>query len=143
LQVKKRPVHKGLIVIGACVEVFLPELAQLNSVERAAVRASWPGAVTWLLPSERFAYWVTGGRDRVAVRVPGHRQARALSRIFGGPLVSTSANLSGRPAARSSLMARRGIRLGVDYFLPGEVVANSGPSEIRTVSGQRLREARE
>jgi L-threonylcarbamoyladenylate synthase len=141
LRVKRRPVHKGLILIGASADVFSQELAQLSAVERSTVCASWPGAVTWLLPNRQFAYWVTGGREEVAVRVPGHGQARALCRAFGGPLVSTSANISGRPAACSGLTARRSMRTGVDYFLPGEVAFAGGPSEIRTLSGRRLRGA--
>jgi L-threonylcarbamoyladenylate synthase len=89
LRVKSRTPDKGLIVIGADAETFAPELDALNAPQREEVLASWPGRVTWLLPSDRFPHWITGGRDTVAVRVPGHAQARALCRKFGGPLVST------------------------------------------------------
>ncbi len=141
LQLKARAVDKGLIVIGASPADFSGELGRLSAAQRAQVCESWPGPVTWVLPNDRFAGWVTGGRDQVAVRVPGHPQARALCHAFGGPLVSTSANLAGRTPARSALHARRSLRDGVDYFLPGEVLAPSGPSEIRTPAGQRLRSA--
>ena len=141
LQFKARAVDKGLIVIGASSADFSDELGRLSIAQRTQVCESWPGPVTWVLPNERFAGWITGGRDQVAVRVPGHPQARALCHAFGGPLVSTSANLAGRPPARSALRARRILRDGVDYFLPGEVLAPSGPSEIRTPAGQWLRPA--
>jgi L-threonylcarbamoyladenylate synthase len=141
LHLKARAVDKGLIVIGASPTDFRDELWQLSQARRAQVCESWPGPVTWVLPSDRFAGWVTGGRDQVAVRVPGHPQARALCHAFGGPLVSTSANLAGRTPARSVLHARRSLRGGVDYFLPGEVLAPSGPSEIRTPGGPQLRSA--
>ena len=141
LQFKARAVDKGLIVIGASSADFSDELGRLSIAQRTQVCESWPGPVTWVLPNERFAGWITGGRDQVAVRVPGHPQARALCHAFGGPLVSTSANLAGRPPARSALRARRVLRDGVDYFLPGEVLAPAGPSEIRTPAGQWLRPA--
>lgn len=155
LALKGRPVSKGLIVIGADADMFALELASLSPDDRARVLTSWPGAVTWILPNQRFPDWITGGRSQVAVRVPGHAQARALSRAFGGPLVSTSANPSGRPPARSMLQARGqfGPMRGrsqrdrsappfpgeQDYLLPGEVLSPGSPSQIRTLAGDVLR----
>lgn len=150
LALKGRPLSKGLIVIGGDADTFAAELQGLDTLERQRVLASWPGPVTWILPNHRFPDWITGGRDEVAVRVPGHPQARALARAFGGPLVSTSANPSGRPPARQALQARRQFasadRQGGrrfpgprDYILPGAVLAPGAPSQIRTLSGQVLR----
>lgn len=141
LALKQRGVDKGLIVIGAGPECFEPELALLTASARARVLASWPGAVTWLLPNERFPMWITGTHHNVAVRVPGHPQARALCRAFGSPLVSTSANVAGRPAARTELRARRALGRAPDiaYVLPGDTLGHAGPSEIRTLSGDFVR----
>lgn len=138
LALKSRRPEKGLIVIGAHSDVFFEELASLSKSQRQAIDASWPGAVTWLLPSQRFPHWITGGRVNVAVRVPGHDQSRALCRAYGGPLVSTSANYAGRPAARNSYQAAK-IAAGepaIGYLLPGATLAReSGPSEIRDLQG--------
>jgi len=139
LTLKNRAQEKGLIVIGAQPDVFQPELASLTETQLRTVNASWPGAVTWLLPTQRFPHWITGGRLTVAVRVPGHEQSRALSRAFGGPLVSTSANYAGRSAARNSLQAARfaSREPAVGYLLPGATLAPAtGPSEIRDLQGQ-------
>lgn len=149
LRCKQRAAGKGLIVIGAAGECFEPELAGLGASARARVTASWPGAVTWIVPNRRFPRWITGGRDTVAVRVPGHAQARALCRAFGGPLTSSSANLSGRPAARCRLqarallqeLARRPDQAADLFLLPGETLGRAGPSEIRTLCGALLRES--
>jgi L-threonylcarbamoyladenylate synthase len=152
LACKGRSAAKGLIVIGACSECFAPELAAVEETARTAVMESWPGAVTWVLPNRRFPPWITGGRDTVAVRVPGHAQARALCRAYGSPLVSSSANRSGRPPARRRLQAhglmrdlrRRGLLDGhADelYLLPGETQGRQTPSELRTLSGASLRGA--
>ena len=103
---------------------------------------TWPGPVTWVIPSVRFPAWISGGRDSVALRVPGHAQARALCRAFGGPLVSTSANRGGRPASRSPLQALAQLGASnLDYVLPGRVGDAAGPSEIRTLGGAPLRPA--
>lgn len=145
LACKGRDAGKGLLLIGAAGVCFEPELSALGEDERARIEASWPGPVTWVVPNRRFPPWITGGRDTVAVRVPGHPQARALCRAFGGPLVSTSANRAGRPPARrrlqaAALLAELRPRAGAPiHLLPGETLGRSGPSEIRTLSGERLR----
>jgi L-threonylcarbamoyladenylate synthase len=140
LQMKRRPVTKGLILIAAEPALFEPELAAVDAATAARVVNSWPGAETWLLPNRRFPSWITGGGGSVAVRVPGHLQARRLCARFGAPLVSTSANPGGRPPARDALSVRRYFDGRVDYVLPGQVGARVNPSRIRdAVSGSVVR----
>ncbi len=139
LALKQRDAGKGLILVGGSVEDFAPELASLADSERVAVQASWPGAETWILPSNRFPAWITGGRDSVAVRVSGHPQVRALCSAFAAPIVSTSANPGGRSPARNQFKARAYFHELVDYVLPGEVRETHGPSCIRTPAGEILR----
>ncbi len=143
LAVKQRDPDKGLIVIGADASCFEPELGELTESERRTVESTWPGAVTWLVPNTRFPWWITGSRSngagRVAVRVPGHAQSRAICAAFGGPLVSTSANRSGRPSTANELHVRRRFRSLVDYVVPGRTSARNRPSELRTLDGTVLR----
>ena len=140
LAVKGRAAAKGLIVIADAAARFAPELDALDAAARTRIVASWPGAVTWLVGNRRFPPWVTGGRDTVAIRVPGHAQARALAGAFGGPLISTSANRSGdSPALRAEdVQAELGDE--IDYLLPGETGPRGGPSRIiDAATGEVLR----
>jgi L-threonylcarbamoyladenylate synthase len=142
LALKQRSTGKGLILIGADPTQFAAELGCLSVPEQSAVLASWPGPETWIVPNRTFPAWITGGRDQVAVRVPGHVQARALCEIFGGPLVSTSANLSGQAPPVTELGARAryfGSRRCVDYLLPGQVNRPGVASRIRSPDGRVLR----
>lgn len=139
LALKQREVAKGLILVSADAHDFAPELGRLTEAERATVQASWPGAETWILPSSRFPVWITGGRDRVAVRVTEHPQFSALCCAFGAPIVSTSANPGGRPPARNQLKARAYFQQQVDFVLPGEILDVRGPSRIRTPAGEIVR----
>lgn len=129
--VKGRDAAKGFIVIAAGAQAFEPELDALPEDRAAAVRASWPGAVTWVMASQRFPHWITSGRPTVAIRVPGHAQARALASCFGGPIVSTSANRSGEPPARTAAEVAATLGEEVDYLLPGRTGGRTGPSTIR------------
>jgi L-threonylcarbamoyladenylate synthase len=140
LELKGRSVAMGLIVIGDSSAMFASELAGLEPRMRARIEASWPGPNTWIVPNVRFPAWITGAHRTVALRVPGHAQARALCHACGGPLVSTSANPSGRPAPRTALAARRYFQSVVDYVLAGATVPGDGPSRIRdATTGATLR----
>lgn len=70
--------------------------------ERAALLAErlWPGPLTLVLAAAGLPDAITSGTGGVAVRVPDHVFLRHLCRR-SGPLVSTSANQSGRPAPRT------------------------------------------
>jgi len=142
LALKGRPPDRGLIVIAARWEQVAGWVdASPAQIERA--RADWPGPVTWLLPAAPgVPPWITGGRDAVAVRVTAHPVAAALSLGYGGPLVSTSANRSGRPPARTALAVRRAFGPALDCVVSGAVERGAGPSEIRDArSGRVLRAA--
>lgn len=140
LEIKGRDAGKGLIVAAGRTEMFASELEGLEDDMAARIRASWPGAVTWVVPNRRFPPWITGDRDTVAIRVPGHEQARALADAFGGAIVSTSANRSGVEPARTAQAVVDALGEAVDFILPGEIGCSAGPSRIiDALHGRTLR----
>ena len=140
VQIKGRDADKGLIVAAGRAETFATELAGLDDDVAARIRDSWPGAVTWVVVNRRFPAWITGGRDTVAIRVPGHAQARALADAFGGAIVSTSANHSGAEPARTPEAVLDKLGEMVDFILPGKIGSRPGPSRIvDALSGRALR----
>ncbi|RJS91286.1 tRNA threonylcarbamoyladenosine biosynthesis protein RimN [Salinisphaera sp. Q1T1-3] len=132
LTLKQRDVSRGLIVIAADPAHLAPLVApDAGSAWQRAV-ASWPAAVTWLLPARANApYWLTGRHDRIALRQPAHALTRALCASFGGPLVSTSANVSGRPPVRSTWTARAQFGPYIEQVLAGAPDSPGVPSTIR------------
>ncbi len=132
LAVKRRSWRKGLLLIGADLAqleryVVLPPEPLLSEV-----LASWPGPVTWVLearPPRR--PWLTGGRDSVAVRLTAHALARELCARVGQAVVSTSANLSGRPPFTRVLPLRRALHSAVDAVVAGELGGLAKPTLIR------------
>src|SRR5512143_218632 len=97
LNLKQRPWQKGLILIAADLAQLDPYLLPLDEMMRARVVPTWPGPNTWLLPARvETPHWLRGEHDTLAVRVTAHPVAAALCRAFGGPIVSTSANLAGK-----------------------------------------------
>ncbi len=141
LALKRRPPHKGLILIAADFAQLAPFLQPLTSADHARLAATWPGPYTWLIPARSDTpRWLRGRHDTLAVRVTAHPLAAALCRTCGHPLVSTSANLSGHPPARGALAVRRQLGAAIDYLLPGSTGGAARPTEIRDLrSGRRVR----
>ncbi|HEY5804201.1 MAG TPA: Sua5/YciO/YrdC/YwlC family protein [Lysobacter sp.] len=143
LAIKQRPVEKGLILIAGGLDQIdgLLDWEALPPPRREAVLATWPGPNTWIVPTTaRVPRWITGAHEGVAVRISSHPTVIALCAAFGGPLVSTSANLSGEPPvlARNALDPRLLARL--DGITEGETGGLGSPTTIRDArSGTRLR----
>ncbi len=134
LAIKQREVEKGLILITATETQLEPFVAMdaLDARQRDAVRATWPGAATWIVPASAMApRWITGSHDGIAVRVSAHPPVVALCNAFGGALVSTSANRAGREAP----MRIAGLDPEVVALLDGVVEGETGglqqPTPIR------------
>jgi L-threonylcarbamoyladenylate synthase len=79
-----------------------------------------------------------GEHTTLAVRVTAHPLASALCETFGGPIVSTSANLAGHEPARNALTVRRELGSRVDYILHGELGDSEKPTEIRDAATGRI-----
>jgi len=143
IEIKQRDPGAGFILL-ACDESQLQPYLETDPNKMPAVMETWPGPVSWVMPASVLTPgWITGNRDTVAVRVTAHPLAAALCRAFGSAIVSTSANRSGRAAARSTIQVRKRFGSIVDYILPGETGKEEMPSEIRDVrSGTVLRPTR-
>jgi len=138
---KQRDADKGLILIASDISQLLPFMAPISAAVMKTLEASWPGPVTWVVPAAAaLPFWLSGGRDTLAVRVTAHPIAAALCQAAGMALVSTSANKSGQPPARTALAVRAQFGAGVDCILPGAVGGLSKPTEIReALTGKVLR----
>ncbi len=141
LAIKRRAMHKGLILIAADFAQLAPFLLPLSPADQARIAATWPGPYTWLIPAcADTPRWLRGRHDTLAVRVTAHPLAAALCRACGHALVSTSANFSGRPPARTALAVRRQLGRAIDALLPGPVGGAAKPTEIRDLrSGRQVR----
>ncbi|OBQ45893.1 L-threonylcarbamoyladenylate synthase [Halodesulfovibrio spirochaetisodalis] len=90
------------VLIGSMDQ--LPLVTDVTSdIVMALANRFWPGALSILVTaSDRIPSVLTGETGRVAVRVTPHPVAQQLCLEAGVPLVSTSANMSGRPAVTAA-----------------------------------------
>lgn len=143
IRLKKRPQHKGMIVIGDGVGQLRPLLAPLDAADTACLEKAWPAAKTFVVPaSDKVLPLLRGsGRSKLAVRVPAHEGARQLCFQLATPLVSTSCNKAGFKPCRFTREARRqfGQHKAV-WVIAGQIGFAKSPSQIIDLeSGIRLR----
>lgn len=141
LDLKGRAEHRGLILIGYHWDQFKPYLNGLDQQQQSNLQKTHKKPITWLIPDNGCAPpWIVGNHDTLAVRVTSHPVAAALCKAYGGPLVSTSANPQGLPAATSGFKVRRYFSKSLDYQTPGRVGAATKASEIRhLLTGEVIR----
>lgn len=140
LAIKSRPVDKGLILVADNVRQFDFLFEDFPQAWLDRMASTWPGPNTWLVPHRgMLPQWITGVHETVALRVSDHPQVRDLCSLVG-PLVSTSANPQGRPAARTRLRVEQYFRGQLDLVLGGRLGGRKNPSVIRDLAtGQVVR----
>ena len=141
LKIKNRHQKKGLILIAsdwAQVAHFIQPVASDALKEAHRV---WPGPYTWVFPANHHVPpWIRGEHTGVAIRITAHPVCRALCTAINGPIVSTSANLSGKPSIRNIHALRAQLGKKIEGIVAGELGGAPTPCRIQDVqSGKILR----
>jgi L-threonylcarbamoyladenylate synthase len=141
LALKQRSMDKGIILIASTIKQIEPFILPLTTQHKQLLDKTWPGPITWLLPAQPSApQWITGKHDQIALRVIAHPLAKALCETVGHAIVSTSANISQRPPAKTPLAIRRYFHNALDYILTGPLGNLDKPTEIRDlITGDSIR----
>jgi release factor glutamine methyltransferase len=122
-RLKGRPPEKPAAVMFFDRGRALAALPEIGPRTRALLERLLPGAVTVLVPSERFP--LAGGSGTLGLRVPDLPTFAAVSR----PALQSSANLTGGPDATRLDEVPEPIRRGADLVLDGGALAGT-PSTV-------------
>jgi L-threonylcarbamoyladenylate synthase len=140
---KGRPEGKPFPLVAADLAMVLG-VARMDAVARRLAERFWPGPLTLVLPAlPGLPAPITGGTETVGIRVPGSEVARELSRAAGGPIVSTSANVSGGAPPSSAEELDAGLVTRIDAVLDAGPTPGGLPSTVVAVDGERLSLLRE
>src|ERR1700676_4781990 len=88
-------------------------------------KAFWPGPLTLVLPKANHcpvADLAPAGLDTIAIRVPAHPVARQILRVFCGPVVAPSANLSGHVSPTTAAHVQSDLMGRIDLIVDGGAV---------------------
>lgn len=143
LTLKQRDPRKGLILLASDFSLLLPyvDMAKITPAIKQNILARWPNGVTQVLPKNPLlSPLLCGEFDSIAVRVTNQPDVVELCRHVDKPIVSTSANLSGKePAAKWEDLDPRLIE-HLDYVIKGNTLGFDKPSTIvDAISGQQYR----
>ncbi len=104
------------------------------------IAAHWPGPLSLImLASGIVPERVRGAGGTVALRCPNDPLSNALLGRIGGPVVSSSANLSGQPPAESAEEVIRYFGNQLDLVLDGGERRGGVPSTLVDVTGARAK----
>lgn len=143
LKLKKRHFKKGFILVASNYSQLIPYISQhkLSLQQKKKMFSYWPGFVTFLVPANpNIPKWITGISNLVAVRVTKHKLVKQICDIFGKPIISTSANISGMEASRSIEEVFK--YFGKDFpLLYGNLGNYINPSKIyNIITGEMIRD---
>jgi L-threonylcarbamoyladenylate synthase len=122
---KGRPADHPVIVHFKDAASAFEWAREVPEEARMLAEKFWPGPITLILKrSPKAKDFVTGGQDRVGLRVPSHPVAQALLRAFGGGVAAPSANEFGKVSPTTAQHVSGDLAGKVDLILEG------GPSEV-------------
>jgi len=139
LALKSRHESAGLVLIASDLDQLGAWVADVSQALLDRALRTWPGPVTWLFPrAEGVPDFVAGRHDTVAVRITAHVPSRQLCAALGSALISTSANPTTDPPARSAAEVRKYFGDGLAGILAGELGDGKKPSEIRDLASGNI-----
>lgn len=113
---RRNPKKPMIILIGALTDLKLFNI-KINSGLKKQLLKFWPGKVSIILkcPSKKFSY-LHRGIKTLAFRLPAKKSLINLIKKTG-PLVAPSANIEGKPPAKTIRQAKRYFRDKVDFYV--------------------------
>ena len=133
---KGRETDKGLILLIRGREDLDALGADIPPAAEILIEAFWPGPLTLVFPAAPgLPEHLAEIASTIALRMSDAPVANALLHHVGGPITSTSANLSGKPSARSARNAADILGHSVDLILDGGESSDLRPSTLVDVTG--------
>lgn len=144
-EAKRRAASSALPVIIGSLEQLAFLTGEAHPLARELMRVFWPGPLSILFPAlPAVPEALCAGTGRVAVRFTSHLAAAALCLAAGRPLVSSSANISGKPAAtRPDELTDELLQRADGVYLADPLPAGGPSSSIVEVTDEGLRVVRE
>jgi len=133
LSLKNRKKEKGLILLAADFTQLMPyiDVSQVSQEQLQQVLARWPNGVTQLLPkNKKLSPLLSGQFKTIAVRITDQPDVVTLCNLTNKPIVSTSANLSGKEPAKTWEKIDTDLIKHLDYIIKGCTLGYTQPSQI-------------
>jgi L-threonylcarbamoyladenylate synthase len=143
-KIKKRPLDKAFILIAADPLQVRAIVAEIPENAERLMESFWPGPLTIVFrASPSLAQTEFRRVKTIAVRIPDSAICLSLLKHCGFPLVSTSANASGGPAASNTRDVIALFQNELDLIIDGGSTPGAVPSTIVDVTKNPVKIVRE
>jgi len=141
LKLKRRTVDKGFLLVAFNWEQIQDLIKGNDDNTMCAVRKTWPGHITWTFPAtDKVPSWIKGAHDTIAIRLSAHPVVQALCKKYGGPIISTSANIKGEKPIKEIEKLKKEFDKKIAMIVPGELGKAGKPSRIQNaMTGEIIR----
>jgi L-threonylcarbamoyladenylate synthase len=133
---KNRPIEKAIPVLIADVNDLEMVADEVPDMARILAARFWPGPLTCIVPKKQTLPRAVSATATVAVRIPDHREARALLRA-AGPMAVTSANISGHQSPVTAQQVYEQLSGRIPLILNGGVTPGGVPSTLVDCTGMQ------
>ena len=143
-ELKGREENKPILLLISSMDQLERFVADQSGAFRIIASQHWPAPLT-LIGSARpeLPVALTAGTNTIGVRLADDENVRALVGVCGGALTATSANLSGKPPARTAREVEDYFPEGIDLIIDGGDVTVTEPSTVLDLSEAEPRLVRE
>ena len=119
-RLKRRTAPLAAVALVPDAESIHTLVDEVPAVAESLMRRHWPGQLSILFPASALVpARVRGETGKIALRVPKTPLPRALLEAVGGPLMASSANLTGEAAARDAAAVVATFGNQIDVVLDG------------------------
>ena len=117
-KLKNRPEKKPLILMSDNIKTLKRFVIFPKGIDKI-VMEFWPGQLTLILPTTELGKMLTGGRDNLGVRIPDCKILLDVMAKYDIPLMTTSANVSGKVSAKTAETAIQYFDGKIDLIVDG------------------------
>ena len=117
-KLKNRAEKKPLILMSDNIKTLKRFVIFPKGIDKI-VMEFWPGQLTLILPTTELGKMLTGGRDNLGVRIPDCKILLDVMAKYDIPLMTTSANVSGKVSAKTAETAIQYFDGKIDLIVDG------------------------
>lgn len=115
-RIKQRPLNKQFILLAGNIDQLRSLIQLSKDQEKTITQNTEP--TSWVVKASKFAPpWLTDSSGNLTIRISSHDDVQRLSQALGNAIISTSANISGKPPAKNSLQLHKYFHHKVDKIL--------------------------
>lgn len=138
-RLKRRPQNLAVISLISDPAEVEALASDIPDVAVTLMKRFWPGPLSIVFRASIVVPAACRGpRESIALRYPNHPLSLALVHALGGPLVASSANLSGQPPAKSADEVVRSFGNQLDLVLDGGPSQADEPSTLIDVTSGKV-----